>query len=334
MELLDDVRQVSAIGYGFMASKTLFAALDLALFTHLGRGELTADELQRRTGAPANSLATLLRACASLGLVGVDGDHYRNSPAAAQYLDRGSARYFGDYFLYQIDRQLYPCLQDLRDAVRGRATRPLYERMVADAAEAELFSNAQHVGSLGAAHLLAQRVDASGWSRLLDVAGGSGAFSITLCRRHPALRATILDFDTVVPVARRYIGAAGLGDRIDTLAGNALEAAWPQDVDAVLMSYLLSALPAHAYPALLARAHAALRPGGTLLVHDFMLDETRHGPRHAALWFVANLVSGPGQVSFSAGDLATLLRDARFAPGEGAPLLPGITSLLVATRRD
>ena len=35
---IEDVRDISAITYGFMASKALFAALDFDLFTHIDRG--------------------------------------------------------------------------------------------------------------------------------------------------------------------------------------------------------------------------------------------------------------------------------------------------------
>lgn len=329
MATLTDVRDLSAIGYGFMASKALFAALDLELFTHLANGPLSADELERRTGAAPNPLRTLLRACTSLGLLGHEGERYVNSQAAAQYLDRGAPRYYGDYFRYQIDRQVYPVLEHLRDTLCGRAAKPLYARMQSPQ-EAELFSNAQHVGSLGPAHLVAQRVDGSRWNHLLDVAGGSGAFSIAFCRRNPALRATILDFPSVVPIADRYAERAGLSERIATIAGDALATEWPA-ADAVLLSCLFSAVPMASIGALLEKARCALRSGGTLVVHDFMLDETRHGPRHAALWFLASAVGVPEQVSFSADDLATLLRDHRFNVDACGELLPGLTGLVRAT---
>lgn len=332
MQLLSDIRQLSNIGYGFAAAKALCAALELEVFTHLAGRSRSADELQHLTGATPNGLRTLLRACASLGLLGRDGERYLNSPAAMQYLDKRSGRYVGDYFRYQIDRQIYPWLEQLNDALRGRPTTPLYERM-ASPEEAELFSNAQHVGSLGPAHLLAQRVDAGQWNQLLDVAGGTGAFSIALCQRAPALRATILDFPAVTAIAQRYVRQAGMQERIATLSGEALATEWPGGMDAVLMSYLLSAMPVERFGLLFDKAHRCLNPGGRLVVHDFMLDESRHAPTNAALWFLVNATGGPGHASFSPGDLATLLGDSGFVVQSSEELLPGMTGLLVATRR-
>jgi 2-hydroxy-4-(methylsulfanyl)butanoate S-methyltransferase len=324
---VQDVHEISAIGYGFMATKALCTALDLEIFTHLAEGPRTPEQLQARCGAVLPPLRTLLHACAGLGLLVRAGDAYANAPGAQQYLVRGAPRYFGDYFRFQIDRQIYPALAQLGDALRGRPTRPLYALM-ASPDEAALFSDAQHVGSLGPAHLLAQRVDAAGWRQLLDVAGGSGAFSIALCRRHPQLAATILDFESVLTVAGRQVTLAGLAGRIALLPGEALATAWPGEQDAVLMSYLLSAVPATVHAALLAKAHAALRPGGLLLVHDFVLDPGGDGPRHAALWLLANAISGPQQASFDAAELAR----AGFEDIQSQALLPGITRLVQARR--
>lgn len=171
MELLSEAKELSHIGYGFMASKVLFAALDLEIFTHLADGPLAFDDIEQRTKATPNGLRTLLRACTSLGLLGLDGGRYFNSPAAANYLAMKAPLYFGDYFRYQIDRQIYPSLGELGDALNGKPTTPMYARM-SSPDEAELFSRAQHVGSMGPAHVLTRRVDASRWTSLLDVAGG------------------------------------------------------------------------------------------------------------------------------------------------------------------
>ena len=331
MELLSEAKDISDIGYGFMASKVLFSAVDLEIFSHLADEPLVADDIQQRTKAAPNVLRTLLRACTSLGLLGLDGDRYFNSPAAAAYLVAKSPLYFGDYFRYQIDRQIYPMFLELGDALTGKPTTPMYARM-SSPDEAELFSQAQHVGSLGPAHLLARRVDGSHWTSLLDVAGGSGAFSIALCKRNPQLLATIIDFPNVVLIAQRYASQSGLAERISTVAGEALATSWPGGQDAVLMSYLLSAMPADTFRPLFEKAWRALKTGGTILVHDFMLDDQRHGPSNAALWFVANSISGPDLVSFSASDLTTILLDSGFTAPESTDLLPGLTGLVSARK--
>ena len=132
-------------------------------------------------------------------------------------------------YRFQIDRQVYPAFERLPDALRGR--RAEFYRLMEDPEEALSFSRGQHSGSLGPAIVLARTVDLKGARRLLDVGGGSGAFSITLCRRFPELRATILDFPSVQAAATGFVRDAGMSDRIDFIPGDALTTEWPKGQD-------------------------------------------------------------------------------------------------------
>ena len=58
---------------------------------------------------------------------------------------------------------------------------------------------------------LVQAVGASGVRRMLDIGGGSGAYSIAFAQANPELQADILDFASVVPIARKHIEEAGVG---------------------------------------------------------------------------------------------------------------------------
>lgn len=330
---LTDVRQISHIAYGFFASKALFGALNIELFRHLAAGPQSAAELAAATGIAENRLATLLAALASCGLVTHEDGRWVNSPAAARYLVPGETAYFGDYYRYQIDRQLYPNMLALDAGLQGDAdalAHDLMSAMLEDPVEAEAFSRAQHAGSMGPAMLMAKTLDFSGVGTMLDVAGGTGAYSIVLCRQYPEMRATIIDFPTVTDVARRYVDEAGLGDRIALLPGDALGVDWPDGQDAVLMSYLLSAVGEADIPVLVERARAALKPGGRVVVHDFMLDEARSGPFAAAGFFLSYLALRTDPVSFTAQETAGWLTDAGFEAVETGVMIPEITGYAIA----
>lgn len=329
MTELKDVREISHLAYGFIGSKALFAALDLDLFTILSNGSKTRSELASETRVKPNPLASLLAALTAVGLVVRDGDAFANSAAAAEYLVRGGRNFFGDYYRLQIDKQIYPTLQQLTDSLAGRPTKSIYG-LIQDPREAELFSSAQHQGSTGPAIKLSRAIDLAKSKSLLDVAGGTGAFSIALCRRYPELRATIVDFPSVIPVARRYVEEAGLADRIELVAGDALEFDWPDGQDVVLMSYLVSAVAESDIDVLLTRAMSALRPGGMLIVHDFMLDQDRAGPREAAMWLLASVVGGTDSVSFSAEELIARLERRAFTNAKSEVLIPQITKVVTA----
>jgi 2-hydroxy-4-(methylsulfanyl)butanoate S-methyltransferase len=327
---LTDVRDLSRIAYGFMASKALFAALNLGLFDRLAADAKPFHVLAEETGVAPKRLLTLITACVSLGLLERRGDRYANAPASQTYLVRTAPAYFGDYYRFQIDRQIYPAFVHLDAALQGEH-RDFYGLMK-DTQEAESFSRAQHSGSLGPAHVLARLVDLAGREKLLDVGGGTGAFSISLCRRYPALRATIIDFPAVRDLSDRLVEAAALQGRITFLPGDALHTEWPRDQDVILMSYLLSAVAEPMSADLLARAFRSLRDGGLLVVHDFMVDDDRRGPPSAALWLLASLLMNPDVPSLTPRFLCDLTARHGFRDPLVKDVIPTITKVLTASK--
>jgi ubiquinone/menaquinone biosynthesis C-methylase UbiE len=329
-EPLRSVREISGIAYGFMASKVLFTALDLDVFTRLAAGPRRLDTLAAETRLEPSRLEIFLGACVSLGLLLQTPDGFANAPASQAYLVRTAPSYFGDYYRYQIDRQIYPAFERLGGALRGE--RAEFYRLMEDPEEARSFSRGQHAGSLGPAAVLAKAVDLEGRRCLLDVGGGSGAFSITLCQRNATLRATIIDLPGVRATAEAYTRDAGVGDRVTFVAGNALSTPWPAGQDVVLLSYLLSAVSGRDIDPLLARAHAALVPGGMLLLHDFMVEDGGAGPSTAALWLVNALLIDPDVARLSPRFLEDRARAGGFADVRHVEVIPGITRALVAVR--
>lgn len=334
-EPLTEVHEISRVAYGFMASKALFAALNLELFGHLAAGARDVAALATATGVAENRIETLLAVLLSLGLVTRDGAGYANAPATARYLVPGAPAYFGDYYRFQIDRQIYPNLLHLDAGLAGDEANMAHTSIrdwLSTAAKAEDFSRAQHAGSLGPAMIMAKKVELGRARRLLDVAGGSGAYSITFCRSWPELSATIIDFPSVIEVAKRFVAEAGMAERIALIAGNALEAEWPAGQDVVLMSYLLSAVGGGDIGELLERAWRALDPGGLLIVHDFMLADDRSGPLSAASFFLSYLPLRTDSVSFTAAELRPEIERRGFIEVHDHDMLPEITKYIVATR--
>lgn len=324
-----DRQELSRIAYGFMASKALFTALGIDLFTRLADGPRTVEQLCYATGVDGNRLCTLLHALAGVGLVVRDEGGYANAPAAARHLVHGVPGDVGDYFRLQVAQQVYPALLHLDDGLAGTGTAfDTWTGLLADPHQARLFTEAQHAGSLGAARTLAGRLALDGAATLLDVGGGSGAFTFAFCARNPGLRATILDLPAVVDVAQEYRERSGLADRVTVLAADAARDPWPPNQDVVLMSYLISALGDGEIDVVLAKARKCLRPGGRLVVHDFMLHDTGPGPGPAALWFLQYVAFRPDAVSFSGAELAQRLREHGFEPGPSQVLIPEITKVI------
>lgn len=335
MAVLTRAEEISDIAFGFMASKALFAALHNKVFTRLSGAPKSAEELAAVTDLDTGRSQTLLTALASLGLVTVEGGRFTNSPAAESFLVEGAKYDFGDYLRLQVDRQMYPLLnqieQALTDSLPEGATGS-YADWFSDPEQARVYSESQHAGSLGPARGLSRKIDLSGAERLLDVGGGTGAYSITLCNAFPALSATIIDFPNVAALGRRYVDEAGLGERIAYIDGNALETPWPGGQDAILMSYLFSGVPDTEHERLIAQAFECLRPGGLLLIHDFMVHADRTGPKNAALWQLQHTAFTPQARSLDDAWLAAEIARAGFAETSVTPMIPDMTMLAMGKR--
>ena len=335
MKLLETIEQVFHVAFGYMASKALFSGLQLGVFDALARGPKGLEALAAETRAEQRPLRTLLITLTAVGLLERRGECWVNGPAAQTHLVKEGPGDFGDYLRYQVDRQMYPFMHNLTDVLRGRHDSvPFadYEAWFSDAAEATLYSESQHSASLAPALMLAALVDLSASRRLLDVGGGSGAFSITLCQQHPELRAAIVDFPNVLEVARRQVAKAGLESRIDLLPGNALDLTWPGGQDVILFSYLSGSVSAEGVAALYRQAFAALDSGGRVLVHDFMADDDLTGPPLAAMWALQHATFTPGATALTPGFVTGCLRDAGFEEVTVVDFVPGMTRLVQARR--
>lgn len=332
---ITEADQISDIAFGFMGSKALFVALDHEIFTHLSKNALDADEIAGKTGLHRDRAETLLTGLAGLGLLTVKDGRFANAPGAEAFLVRGAKYDFGEYLRLQVGQQMYALIHQLGAAIAGRMpanATASYEDWFEDAEEARLYSESQHAGALRHARQVTKKVDLSDAKTLLDVGGGTGAFAIALCEAFPDLTATVVDFPNVATVGRDYAEAAGLADRIAFIDGNALKTDWPAGQDIVMMSYLLSGVPGREHETLVGRAFETLAPGGRLLVHDYVVEADRSGPRLAALWQLQHTAFTPEARSVDVAGLEAMLRASGFAEVETVEMIPQMTKLSVGRR--
>jgi len=324
---------LDSVAYGFMASQSLFAALDLGLFDHLASGPRSAAELGSACGVSAPRLQTLLTALVATKCLRLDPESskYANSPNVAQFMVTSSKHYYGDYFKLQIGRLFYHRMGHLTEVMKGGEALD-YQTWFSDPQVASTYTSAQHNGSLATARGLLRKVDLSGVSSLLDVGGGSGAFSIAAARALPGLASTVLELPEVCRTGAAIVEEAGLSSRVRFVDLDATSPDWPVAAgafQAVLMSYISGSVPADAIQGLYSNAYKAMLPGGRLIVHDFMVDDSLDGPQLGALWALQHVAVNPEGLGLCPGNVASRMRAAGFARTEVLEMIGGMTKVVV-----
>ena len=184
----------------------------------------------------------------------------------------------------------------------------------------------------GRARAVVQAVEVNGGKRMLDLGGGSGAYSIAFAKAAPALRAEIVDLPEVLPITQDHIRKAGLADRITTRAGDMLTVPLESgSYDLVLLSAICHMYSPEENQKLFERAYAALAPKGRLVVSDFILEADKTAPRFAALFALNMLVATRAGASYSEPEYEAWLKQAGFAETKRVRI-PGPANLMIATK--
>ena len=269
---------------GYSQAQVLFTAHRLGVFAYLGHeGGRTAEEVAQHCRTAPRQTEHLLNACVPLRLLEKDGGRYRNSPLAGAYLVDGSPTYMGDWV--NLWATWYRRWADLETTVRtGRPIQDAAEHLGGDATYTRTFILAMHQYARGRGKEMIDRVNLAGRTRLLDVGGGPGTYSMLLARKNPMLSAVVFDLPGVVSIARELIEASGLSDRVTVQAGDYTKDTLGSGAyDVVLLSNMLNQDDADACRCVLRKAHDALAPGGLLIVQAMFLNPAKDGPLFPAL---------------------------------------------------
>ena len=320
--LPDDVYELIR---GFMPSRAVLTALELDVFTAIGKGA-TAKQMAARIQAAVRSTEMLLDALVSLKLLEKAAGMYNNTPLSARFFVEGTPDSARSGQLHTAN--MWKRWSTLTDAVRaGTSVAPRGENDTVAP-----FIAAMDLTARGRARAVVQAVEVNGSKRMLDLGGGSGAYSIAFAKAAPALKAEIVDLPEVVPITQEHIRKAGLADRITTRAGDMLTSPLESGCyDLVLLSAICHMYSPEENQKLFERAYAALAPKGRLVVSDFILEANKTAPRFAALFALNMLVATRAGASYSEPEYEAWLKQAGFAETRRVRI-PGPANLMIATK--
>lgn len=275
---------------GLVAARAVTTATLLGVFEALSEEPADARGLANKLSLDDMGADTLLTALLTLGYVEEDGEgRLRNSPVSDRLLVGSSPESIATFVGGQGELH-WRVLELLPEAVRDGRAYAMHEERRDDGPSWEAYIRGLFEISRPEHDANAALIPVEEPSRMVDVAGGHGAFSMAMCRRHPGLKATVLDLPPSAAVGRKIVAEEGYDSRVTFEEGDVFELGLGQDLDVVSVFNLIHHLPEERDRELCAMARAALRPGGCLVIGDSARPEpgeevSEHGAISSLLFY-------------------------------------------------
>jgi ubiquinone/menaquinone biosynthesis C-methylase UbiE len=298
----------------YWPARAVLTGQELGLYAALGQGPATAAELAQRIGGDERGTELLANALAGIGLLEKHEGRFANGAFAAEHLVPGHGDYLGGYLEHHL--ALWQQWTALSEAVRtGQGQRVSRGEFCVRS-----FIMAMHTNSVAHAEDVVDHVEVTGVQRIIDIGGGSGDYAYAFLRRLPGATATIFDLPDVLPITLECAALAGVTDRVETQPGDYFQDELGEGFDLALISNILHSLNWENCAMLLAKAWRCLRPGGRVVIHDFVLGEDATQPQWASLFSLNMLTAGAAGRSYTHVELRRMLEEAGFGEVEYVPM--------------
>ncbi|HEU5349444.1 MAG TPA: methyltransferase [Ktedonobacterales bacterium] len=255
-----------------LLARTVMVATRVGVFETMASQPCRVEDIARQCGTAPTATHKLVDALVATGYLRLRNGQYALAPVARRWLLKDSPRSLHDAILLQfVDEQF---IAQMESFVRTGTPIEIHEHMTPDTWE--IYQRGMRSGARLATPEVALRLPMPRQtSTMLDIGGSHGYYSVALCRRYPALRATVLDLPEAVAAAAPLLAREGMGDRVVHRADNALTADLGQDTyDLILVANLVHHFTGTQNRDLVRRCARALRPGGRLVIGEVVRPET------------------------------------------------------------
>jgi ubiquinone/menaquinone biosynthesis C-methylase UbiE len=321
----------------FGNSQILNAAIEYDFFTHIDHGFHGYEQIARQAGTDPRATRIVLDGLIALALIEKREKKYFLTPISQAFLVRGKSSYMGDF--RHVALALWDGMAHLKETLK--TGKPLsrmdtggelevWEKLVLG-----IIPIAQPVAK-AACDILGIGEKRKGL-RVLDIAGGSSIFGMTIVTRDPSAQVTQLDWPNVNAVAKKLNRERGVDGKIRFIDGEFRTAKIDAGFyDLALASNFCRFESPEGNQELFRAAYKALKPGGLFVVNDFLPDEERTGPTFPLRFSVYTLTHTPGGECWTLSEYTRWLKDAGFSSIKSHADIPGTmpgTTLILAEKK-
>jgi ubiquinone/menaquinone biosynthesis C-methylase UbiE len=320
----------------YQRTAAIKTAIELDLFTAIGEGKQTTQELAQRCAASERGIRILSDYMVILGFLIKENGRYALTADTALFLDRRSPAYLGGATEFLLSPMQTDAFENLTTAVRrGGTAMPEGGSVSPENPVWVKFARAMAPMMAMPARAMAEMLSAGDGPRpmkVLDIAAGHGLFGISIAQQNSQAEVFALDWPSVLEVAKENAGLAGVTGRYHTIEGSAFEADYGEGYDVVLLTNFLHHFDPQTCEGLLRRVHAALKADGRALTLEFVPNDDRISPAIPASFSMTMLGATPGGDAYTFAELERMFASAGFAQTEIRELPASPEKLLISRK--
>ena len=326
--------RILQLAWGYAPPLALEAAIHHRVFDVLDGTSMTLDELATATGASHRGLSAIVNLMVGFEFLHKDSDgRFSLTPESAAFLVSTKPSFQGG-ILRHTSSQLLPNWLHLNQVVATGRPAMAVNQEQAGGEFFQQFVNDLFPMSYAVARQLAQHLDlgsSRGQVSVLDLAAGSGVWSVALAQSASNVRVTAVDWPEVIPTTRGSVNRHGVGDRYSFVEGDLLSADFGAGHNVATLGHILHSEGIARSKELLAKTFHALAPGGTIAIAEFLVNDDRTGPVGGLIFAINMLVNTDQGDTYSFEEIAEWLLEAGFTNARKLQV-PGPAPLILATK--
>jgi ubiquinone/menaquinone biosynthesis C-methylase UbiE len=319
----------------YQKTAAIRAAIELDVFAPLAEKPASAETIASHCNASPRGIRILCDFLAVLGFLTKNGSEYAITPDSAVFLNRRSPAYAGGTLEFLLSSEIRGAFDCLAESVRKGGT--AHSQLGTMAPEHPVWlSFARSMGPLmfPAAAALADMIplEQDRPTKVLDISASHGAWGLAFARKNPKTKVVAVDWAGVLEIARENARAGGVADRFTAIPGSAFDVEFGGDYDVVLIPNFLHHFSAADCVRFLKKVYAALRPGGTIAIVEFVPNPDRITPPPSAGFSLIMLASTTDGDAYTLAEYADMLAKAGFKPPTQHAVPASINAAVIATK--
>jgi 16S rRNA G966 N2-methylase RsmD len=293
----------------YQKSRILLTGFELDIFTNIEESGSTNKQITSKLKLYEHACERLMNALVSLGFLKKQNQLFFNTPESFTFLSKKSPDYLGGLM---HSNHLWNTWSNLTKVVRTGVSAHPDEINTRGEDWLTPFITAMHDRAKKQAPQQLASIDLSGVNSILDIGGGSGAYSMEFVSRKPGIEATVFDLPNVVPITKTFLDKEGFSEKVKTYAGDYTTDDLPGGFDIVFLSAIIHSNSLDVNRDLIKKCFGSLNQNGRIIIQDWIMNNDRTQPTSGAVFAINMLVGTESGDCYTGQEVTKMLTDAGF----------------------